>query len=405
MRNTIVLTLGLLLLPQFISINAKAAAPAEKEWTFLTFLNGNNNLDSFGAININQMEMVGSTDQINVVVQWASIAAGKAERLYIQKDNDPNTVTSPVVQDMGQVDMGDWHSVVDFVQWAVKNYPAKHYFLNIWDHGGGWHIQSTGIHANDISWDDNTGHFISTVQLGQALAESARIIGHKIDLYAADACLMAMAEVANEAVGSVEIYAGSQETEPGAGWPYGAILTSWVAKGPGATAKDIGTIVTNEYVKSYDNGSSGNADVTFSTFDLSKIDLLNSEVGKLGAKLMTLNADDRKKIVAAIGNTQSFAYSDYGDLSDFTTRIEEQKIGTMDTSLSTIRDAISQFVVANATTKRYERAKGVSIWLPGSMSTYTSYSDRYQGLKFETLTQWGNALKYTLQDATPPPAR
>ena len=31
---------------------------AMKEWTFLTFLNGNNNLDSYGAYNINEMEKI-----------------------------------------------------------------------------------------------------------------------------------------------------------------------------------------------------------------------------------------------------------------------------------------------------------------------------------------------------------
>src|SRR4051812_16677829 len=74
------------------ALKAEAAAKPKKatvkEWTFLTFLNGNNNLDSFGALNINQMEQVGSTDQINIVVQWASLRNRRTQRLYITKDKD-----------------------------------------------------------------------------------------------------------------------------------------------------------------------------------------------------------------------------------------------------------------------------------------------------------------------------
>src|SRR4051794_2179636 len=79
-----------------------------KDWTFLIYLNGNNNLDSFGTLNINQMEQVGSTENINIVVQWASLAKKKTQRLFVVQDKDKNKVTSPVVQDMGNVDMGDW---------------------------------------------------------------------------------------------------------------------------------------------------------------------------------------------------------------------------------------------------------------------------------------------------------
>ncbi|HEY8280004.1 MAG TPA: hypothetical protein VIH99_10285, partial [Bdellovibrionota bacterium] len=98
-----------------------AASPsraAEKEWTFLLFLNGNNNLDSYGALNINQMEEVGSSDQVNLVVQWASLANHGTKRLYVQKDNDTRRVTSPVVQDMGNADMGDVRVLEDFIRWG-----------------------------------------------------------------------------------------------------------------------------------------------------------------------------------------------------------------------------------------------------------------------------------------------
>src|SRR5271168_2763659 len=51
--------------------SVKAATPI-RDWTMLVYLNGDNNLDSFGTTNLLAMETVGSTANINVVVQWAS---------------------------------------------------------------------------------------------------------------------------------------------------------------------------------------------------------------------------------------------------------------------------------------------------------------------------------------------
>ena len=185
--------------------NAFADPSAQpKEWTFLIYLNGNNNLDSFGKMNINQMEKIGSTAKVNIVVQWASLENGKTKRLYITKDSDTTTVTSKIVEEMGQVDMGDYHSVINFVKWGAENYPAQHYFVDIWDHGSGWHFKP-GETMKDISWDETTGNHITTEQLATALSESSKIIGHKIDIYGSDACLMAMVEIANLMTDSVGV--------------------------------------------------------------------------------------------------------------------------------------------------------------------------------------------------------
>jgi hypothetical protein len=40
-----------------------------REWTVLGYLAGDNNLDGAAVEDINEMEVVGSTDQVNVVVQ------------------------------------------------------------------------------------------------------------------------------------------------------------------------------------------------------------------------------------------------------------------------------------------------------------------------------------------------
>lgn len=385
-----------------LSVSSAFAAPAEKDWTLLVFLNGNNNLDRFGAMDINEMEKVGSTDSVNVVVQWASMAASSVKRLYVKKDNNPNKVTSPTVQDMGAVDMGDVKSLVEFVRWGAQNYPAKHYFIDVWNHGAGWHRLSLdgGFKPTDISWDDKTGNFITTEQLGDAMKQAAAIIGHKVDVYGSDACLMAMAEVANEMNDSVSYYVGSQETEPGEGWPYDGLLTRWNAT-PNATGADVGKILTEEYVKSYEKGGSqagsGSQETTFSAFDLGQMDTLNKAVEELAKKILSSDAAELTKIKNSADSSQSYAYSDYKDLSDFTTEMEKSQVRIEPATLKGVRDAIGKFVIATRSSKDYVRSKGVSIWLPTSSYTYQSYSQRYSGLHFAKATNWNGALEGLLK--------
>jgi len=390
---------SLLAVLAFVLPTLALAAPAEKEWTFLIFLNGNNSLDSFGPLNINQAETIGSTDKVNIVVQWASLQNGDVRRLLVQKDNDPKKVTSPIVQNMGKVDMGDYHSIVDFVKWGVANYPAKHYFLDVWDHGSGWHSKRFAegtINPMDISLDENTGNMITTKQLGQALKESAAIIGHKVDVYGSDACLMAMAEVAHEMADSVDVYVGSQEVEPGAGWPYGDFMKMWAAK-PTATAAEVGQMLTQTYVASYKGGSNGSDSVTFSAFDMSQLGTLDTSVKMFGDAILKLSKTEKAKIVKAFSSAQSYTYGDYIDFGDALSLLEKAGVSTMDAGFyTTARAAEKAFVIANDQTG-YAKATGLSIWGPSDKSTYGQYSALYADLQFQAATHWGDALKFLFQ--------
>ena len=396
MRNVLSALLFIFVL---ISFTTPAFAADEKEWTFLIYLNGNNSLDSWGATNIKQMEKIGSSADVNVVVQWASLQEGKTQRLLVTKGANANgTVNSPIIENMGdKVDMGDYHSVVDFVKWGVAKFLAKHYFVNIWNHGGGWHLTNT-FKPMDISWDDRTGHFITTHQLGLALAESAKIIGHKVDLYGSDACLMAMPEVALEVADSVEVFAGSEETEPAAGWPYTEFLKAWTDNGK-VSAVDLSKILTNLYVDSYSGGSNGRSEVTFSAFDMNKMAAVVSSMKDLGTELRGLSNDNKFKVRTAINATQSFAYRDYGDLVDFLDQMQKAGVeGVKADVVTAVRSATTDFVITNKVTHQYSAAHGASIWLPGYSDTLHQYWEKYKTLKFEDQTAWGEALKAVLNN-------
>lgn len=362
---------------------------AEKEWTFLLFLNGHNNLDSFGAMNINQMEQVGSNENLNIVVQWASMDNGNTKRLFIQKDNDIKKVTSPVMQDMSPVDMGDYKQLVEFVRWGVQNYPAKKYMITVWNHGNGWQriMMDGGVQTKDISYDDLSGNKITTEQLGMAMAESAAIIGHKVDIYGSDACLMAMGEIAAEMKDSVEYMVGSEEVEPGEGWPYSTWMSRWEANAQ-ASALEVSTFLTEEYLKAYDGGIYGRQQVTFSAMDLNKLEGLYSAVGALNTSLAGLSAADLTLARNAARATQEYYSSDYKDLGDFIDQLQYKKVMVNDVVMSDVKAAIKELVVAIGSTDDYVRSQGVSVWMPVSKSVYNQHQARYANLQFNKQTNW-----------------
>ena len=380
-----------------LSWNMAHAATPTKTWTFLIYLNGNNNLDSFGKQNIRDMEKVGSNDQVNIVVQWASLSAKKTVRLLIQKTQGGKS--SPILQDLGKVDMGSAKTLEDFIQWGVTNFPAEHYFVNVWNHGSGWHALRSTTRAPsaafDISWDDNSHNSIKTEELGKVMAKAAAIMGHKVDVYGSDACLMAMGEVAAEMDDSVSYFAGSEETEPGAGWPYADLLSHWEATA-NSTPAQVVSILTDVYVKYYEKNQRG--EVTFSAFDLSKLSALHQAMASLSTNMQQLGPQDRARVIRASNDTQRFTYADYADLLDFVKHLSAANIKGLDADvLKNVQTAASEMIIANADTSQFASATGLSIWIPQYLQAYKQHSERYKGMKFNIATQWGAALESLLQ--------
>ena len=348
----------------------------------MVFLNGHNNLDDFGEVNIKQMEKVGSNDRVNIVVQWASL--GKPTKRMLIQRSETGEVSSPVIEEMPVVDMGSAEQLFEFIRWAVEHFPAQRYMIDLWDHGAGWHAKSKGQFSPlDISWDDQTGHHITTEQLGVVMRKVRDLVGRPIDVLGFDACLMAMGEVVAQVADSVHYVAGSEQTEPGAGWPYEKVLRQWLA----AKADDGAALLkalTEQYVVAYDR------DVAFSGLDLSKLPAF-MEAGKaFGKELAGLNASKFAEVRKAAQATQRYAYSDYGDFLDFVTKLANAPVAIVSAPvIAAVTAAYKAMVVANAATPDIGGSNGMSIWLPMTSYLWREYGARYLGLLWHTMTDWG----------------
>jgi hypothetical protein len=384
----------------FLLFTSQVEAKTQKDWTMLVFLDGHNNLDQFGALNITQMEKVGSSDNLNIVVQWASQEASTTKRLLVQKSTAAGQVTSPVVQELPKVDMGSKQELLNFIEWGVQNYPAQHYFVVVWDHGSGWHIMSrlssqtqlgarslasTSIdaHVTDISWDDNTGHKITTEELGSVMHDAAQFIGHKVDLYGSDACLMSMVEVAQEMSGAVGVSVGSEETEPGEGWPYDTFLAAWAAK-PGASAIEIGGMLVKAYGDRYVGQG---ASATMATMDMSKLPSLVDSLSSLKDKLVSVpNPADLQKIASS---SVRFFDNGYVDIGNLMTNISKGMPGVAMSEIAEVQTQLKNVVTSNAASMA---AQGISIWWPVDTNDWQNNQNRYLGLHFDKLAHWHDLL-------------
>lgn len=360
--------------------------PAMAEWTFLVFINADNNLDENGPDDINEMEAVGSTDQVNIVCQIDREGNSGTWRYKVQKDDDMSEVTSPVLEEMPEQDMGSADTLKEFIEWGTAKFPAKKVAVVLWNHGSGWEKQKR-FGTKGISYDDDSGNHITVKQVGAVLHELAAKRGQPFEIIAYDACLMQMAEVADEVIGAANYQVASEETEPLDGWPYDGVLAGLVAN-PTWNGAEFGKHIVQAYADSYDGGTQGDNDTTQSVIDLGRFAEFKAAADKFTAVLQA-NPAHAAALTEAIEASQSYAEPDHKDMVDFidqvTARITDQVV--VDAANGLKAALTDKVVLASAITgSGLESSKGLAVWLP----TWTSQSmlSRYKELNWASATQW-----------------
>jgi clostripain len=370
---------------------------------------------------INEMETVGSTDEVNIIVQMDRCQTDGydesngdwtgAKRFHVTQDSDTATINAAdEVEDLGEVNMGDPETLIDFTTWAIDNYPSEKVALVLWDHGGAFW---------GICWDeDNEEDCITMSELKYAMAEIAAHRGKDIDLVGFDACLMAQLAVMYQIRDSVDIGVGSGYVEPGEGWPYEKILPRLVGD-PEMSPKDLGTIIADEYVASYTDREEDPDDttaVTQTVLDLEKYDqlayqldilamIMSTKAGPLpghhtqiwGAREVTNSYDFGAQYfpgnIAPVDPTGYCMY-DLIDLMDNllgTIKLDDDLRGAATAVKSATNDAILHFAV-NPYHGNVKGAHGVTLYFPDG--TENTYSDAYDEVDLAIDTYWDEFLHH-----------
>lgn len=224
----------------------------------------------------------GSTLKSDLIVQADTAGATGIRRLHMFQRDDrpysaatsivdfktrgPDTVQSPIVELLPDQPPSK-QGLQEFLQWGVRQYPAERYMVVIWGHGQGWlgapmEITPTdvanlnkaapagqlasalgqvallpqpptatattagGSSFGGIAIDPATGNGLSIDDLNQALTATVNVTleGRPIDVYASDACLMQMAEVAREISDTSRYIVGSAQVQSYLGLPYRRLM-------------------------------------------------------------------------------------------------------------------------------------------------------------------------------------
>jgi len=214
-------------------------------------------------MDLNEMEMIGSTDQVMIVTQVDRFRGGysgdgnwdSTRRYLVTYDDDLNNVGSELLMDLGEKNMGDANTLSDFLTWAIQSFPADKHILIMSDHGMGWpggwsdpapaqRDRSTNAPLVSAMKDD----IIYLNELEEALATAIQTTGiDKFDLIGLDACLMSQMEVYTALAPYARYAVASEETEPGLGWAYTAFLSLMVYD-PDVTTEEVAKNIVESYI-------------------------------------------------------------------------------------------------------------------------------------------------------------
>lgn len=405
----------------------------KKNWTIIIYMAADNDLRGFAARNIKQMTAIGSSEEVTILVELhIRLAENKkiTRRYFIEQGKIVHiNANDPATQKM---DSGDQETLISCCSWAMNNYPAENYALILWNHGTGIIDPRPGkiVHATElfsfnpisnkleldrniefldflnlqqnnqrgICWDDTTGNYLTNQKLVHALDYVCKTYnnGKKFAIIGFDACLMAMAEVADLIKEYAHIMIGSQEVELGTGWNYQLALSQLNQESP--TPSALAKHIVAMYEKTYNKVTT---DYTLSAIDLSKIQSLNSNIHAVAQSLLYgLKHQEKNSFKSSIkasrdkNNCTHFDEPSYVDLHHLYTnlslniaKLKTTHDGQFIQSLSDLLDEgkkiIEEIVIANVTSINLPRARGLSIYFPENKLHFS-----YEKTPFATHNAW-----------------
>jgi hypothetical protein len=346
------------------------STPENLEWLVMVYIGAANNLEDYAFSDMNEMEAlelpveVGIVCQVDTTVDYYSAneyADGKARRFEIQHDSSTSQFTSPMIEDLGVVNSGDWNELKEFVDWACAAYPANRRVLVLWDHGSGWKDGSRPPVTKGVCSDDDAGGYIATADIPDALVD---VPGGSLDILCFDACLMQMAEVAYEVRDNASFVCASEQNIPGDGYNY-TYAFGPISTDPYITTQACAEGIVNGYQTEYSSYPWG---VDLSAIDATKLGALKTAVDALAARGLAVagtgsfDTEWSDSISGAATISSWDGYVDLGDLMDqVQTNVTDADFKTAATGVQT---ALDNSVVHSWSS--VSELEGLSIWAPTS---------------------------------------
>ncbi len=264
---------------------------------------------------------------------------------------------------VGELNMGDPNTLLNFVNWTMDQYPANHYYLAIDDHGNG----AYGISFDASSLNDP----LTPPELYSALKDATRNGNRKIDILDYEACLMGLAENAYDVRQWINYVVFFQQISWGIN-TYPAYFSDLLGTDTPIT---VGQRIVNRY---YTGATAAGYPHTISFVDTSKMAAVNTAVNNFANALTATN--NITAVFAARSNAQAFAADDdatnpsraeYLDLWS----LADKESGLVSTSIvNAMKAAVNSAVIAERHASggvggfiwSHNSAHGLSIYYPAS---------------------------------------
>lgn len=438
--------------PGEIAIDESFVPPATsgegESWLVLLYQDADDKiLEQDIYLDLNEAERIGSSDRVQIVAQVDRYRGGfsgdgdwtSTRRFYITADPDLNRVRSQQIMDLGEVNMAEGETLVDFVTWAVETFPADRHVLILSDHGmgwpGGWSDPATGGRQGQVDGSiplaRALGNQLYLMELDAALGAIRQQTGiDKFELVGMDACLMGHLEVFSALEPHARYAVASQEVEPALGWAYTGFLQELIAN-PDMTGAQLSQAIVDTYIDDDQRivDDQARAEMTsrggmFSFFGAPS----REEVARQLGQSSTLTAVDLGAIPALVSSVDSLAFSlqgqnqravaqarqyaqsytsifgqdvepSYIDLGHFVQILQENGAsGALGDAATQVMAALERAVVAEKHGPKKAGSNGVSVYFPNSQlyrspaagpESYTAIARR-----FAETSLWDDFLAY-----------
>jgi DNA-binding beta-propeller fold protein YncE len=371
--------------PESVSISVRGQTIA-KRWLFLLYLDGDsgdgldaylNSATRYGALHrlINDPT---HSPYVTIAALFDGGADGDSVR-YLLRSGANKKVEKAIEESLGEINMGDPDTLVEFVRWAREQAPADYTYLALADHANALH---------GIAWDYHTGEeglasdFLSNTDLQTALVQITNAGNRPIDVLHFDGCLMGLLESAYQVRGMARYLIASQNQA----WSVFAYDAYRSKIGSRTAPVTLARYIATKYA---DLVAGSERPYTVAAYDLSLLSSIVSRHNTLSQQLQRYalaSQEHRNTLLALRSEVQKFDSTgdiaitgddDYVDLDHWSelmvNNLSDEPIMAAAQSL---RTALQGFVIEQRSDSgvyktipvELEHARGVSIYLPNTPS-------------------------------------
>lgn len=333
------------------AVCAQTHPAPRKQWTILLYIQARNNLAPFAIQNLRSLTNVGSSQNINFIIQWEQPGQKGVFRYALEgrqiiekyRNLEEINITKPLDR------------LINAFRWTITQYPSDKVAVLYWNHGLGpidpiwgnplrlltyaYHpkinqkVSIGGIthvsndHHRGLMFDEEAKVYMNTGELIKAGHAMKTILGRKLDLIGFDACFMSTIEIWHLLSDFAHIGVGSSDIELATGWHYSGIMQQ--LQKPNASAKDLATAIVSSYGQFY-NGRTHL--YTLSAINLDEVAAIKKNLDYISHKLhgyMDLFGSRFKQlIIKSRKATLEYANPMFADMRSFYIELYKQLCST-----------------------------------------------------------------------------